>query len=120
MTFIRLVLTVLLFPAFALFVRGVGQRSKALRGIALFVGLGVAGVIINFPGLLDQSARGLGLNSGADLALYVLVLGLVSLAGYCLAKFRRLDQKIDRLVHNVAVRTATSDSVAKNHDASAS
>lgn len=71
MNILRVILTVLLVPAFVLLVRGVGSRSRALRGVALLASVGAAGLIINFPGLLDRSARELGINSGADLTLYL-------------------------------------------------
>lgn len=111
MNVLRVALTLLLLPAFVLLVRGVSSRSRALRGIALLLAVGSAGLVINFPGLLDRSAKELGINSGADLTLYLLVLGLLTISGYVVGKFRRLEQRLSQLVHELAVRDSEL-----NHD----
>jgi len=104
MNILRVLLTLLLLPAFILLVRGTGSRSRAFRGIVLLAGVGAAGIVINFPGLLDRSAEELGINSGADLTLYLLVLSLLTLVGYIVGKFRRIEQRLARLVHEIAVQ----------------
>ncbi len=107
---IRIALSILLLPAFVLMVRGVGSRSKALRGMFLILGVGISGLIINFPGLLDRSARELGINSGTDLVIYLLVVGLLTLTGYMIGKFRRIERKMSILVHELAVTISKHDS----------
>ena len=84
--------------------------------IALLAGVGGAGLAINFPGFLDQSAREIGISSGADLTLYLVVLSLLTLSGYMVGKFRRLEQRLSRLVHELAVRDAESNRVTRTTD----
>lgn len=103
MNLIRAILAALFLPAFVFLVRGVGARSRALRGVAVFGGVGLAGAIVNFPTLLDRSASELGIATAGDLVLYLLVLVLTTVIGYSLGKFRRLEQRLDRLVHEIAV-----------------
>lgn len=108
MNLIRLFLTVLFVPVFVTLVRGVGSRSRALRGMVLLVGVSTTGIFINYPSLLDRGAAQLGLNSAADLVLYLLVLALLTLIGYMVGKFRRIEQRIARLVHELAVSSANT------------
>jgi hypothetical protein len=100
----RLALTLLFFPAFVVVVRGIGSRSRALRGVMLFLGIGTVGLIINYPGVLDESAQSFGIGSGINLAVYLCVLAIATLIAYIVGKFRRLERKLAKLVHDLAVR----------------
>lgn len=114
MNLVRLILTLLFIPVFVLIVRGTGSRSRALRGIALMSGVGICGVIINFPTVLDKSARSLGIGAGLDLVVYILVLGTLVLSGYVVGKFRRMERRIAVLVQEMAVLTSSRDSKDAN------
>lgn len=105
MNAVRLFLAATFFPAFVLLVRGVGTRSRALRGIFVLVGVGLTGLVINFPFLVGRTANELGISTGGDLVLYSVVLVLVTLIGYMVGKFRRLEQRLSKLVHEVAVNS---------------
>jgi hypothetical protein len=109
MTLVRLLLTLGFLPAFVLLVRGTGSRSRAFRGVVLVLGVGLAGIIINFPGLLDNSASQIGISSGADLTLYLLVIGLLTMAGYVFGKLRRLEHRMNRTVQQMAVLESALD-----------
>lgn len=108
MNLVRLFLTILFLPVFVILVRGVGSRSRALRGMVLLAGVSTTGIFINYPSLLDRGAAQLELNSGADLVLYLLVLVMLTFVGYVVGKFRRIEQRLNRLVHELAVSSATN------------
>jgi len=110
MTVVRFLLALMFCPAFVLLVRGVGARSRALRGVGVLGGVGIASVIINFPSLVDQAASEVGIATAGDLVLYLVVLVLVTLIGYMLGKFRRIEQRLNRLVHEVAVTSEKAES----------
>lgn len=108
MNLVRLFLTILFLPVFIMLVRGVGSRSRALRGMVLLAGVSSTGILINYPSFLDRGAAQLGLNSGADLMLYLLVLVITTFVGFVVGKFRRIEQRINRLVHELAVSSANT------------
>lgn len=118
MSLIRIVLTLMLFPSFVVLVRGVGNRSRALRGMLLIFALGITGLIINYPNILNLTADEIGLSSGADLVLYLLVLAMITLTGYTVGKFRRSDHRVARLVHEMAVMESQShmEPNSRKHD----
>jgi len=99
----RIVLTLLFFPAFVLLVRGFGSRAKAFRGIVAIIGLVVAGTVITNPRMLDEVALLAGINSTVELVLYLVVLTLVTLTAYMVAKFRYLEMRLSRLVQKLAL-----------------
>lgn len=103
MSIMRFLLSILFFPAFVLLVRGVGARSRALRGVAVLGGLGITSVIINYPSLVDRAASEAGVSTAGDLVLYSVVLVVTTLVGYITGKFRRLEKRLSSLVHEVAV-----------------
>jgi len=100
---IRLLLTIMFLPAFVLLVRGTGTRSRALRGIAVLIGVGGASIIINQPRIISRAASELGISSGGDLVLYAVVVALTTFVGYALGKFRRVEQRLNTVVHELAV-----------------
>jgi len=109
MTAVRLFLLLLFFPAFIVLSRSIGSRSKAIRTLLLFSFPSLVGYSILFPETWQSMANILGIDQGADLLLYVIVLTLVTYIGYSFTKFRYLEKRIAILVQEIALRQNEED-----------
>lgn len=105
MTVIRLILALAFAPAFIFLVRGVGTRARALRGVVLMLGLGTVSITLTYPNLVYFVADALGVNSSLDLLVYLTILTLMTLTGYVVGKFRRLEKRLNVIIHELAVRS---------------
>jgi len=105
MTVMRLILALAFAPAFIFLVRGVGMRARALRGVVLMLGLGAVSITLTFPNIVDFAADALGVSTSLDLLVYLTILTLTTLVGYVVGKFRRLEKRLNVVIHELAVRS---------------
>jgi len=77
------------------------------------LGLMAAGTIITNPQLLDAIATSAGINSAVELVLYLVVLALVTIIAYMVAKFRHLEKRVAKLVQALATTEAIADDIRK-------
>ncbi len=79
-----------------------GNVRKRIVAFWLLVWSGSAMVLI-WPQTTAVVARALGIGRGADLLLYVSVLGMLTAFFYVYTRFRRLDRQITLLVRRLAI-----------------
>ena len=103
MPIIRILLILLFIPAFIVLARSLGSRSRALRTILLFSFPSLIGFSIIFPQVWQSMADLLGVDTGADLLLYVTILTLITYIGYSFGKFRHLEKRIALLVQELSL-----------------
>jgi hypothetical protein len=65
-----------------------------------------AGVAIYDPALLQGAASALGITRGADLVLYLAVLGFLGASFYFYARYLRLQGQLTQLIRHIAIREA--------------
>ncbi len=63
----------------------------------------VAAILITAPGMTIPIANRLGINRGADLIIYVAILGGIAVSFYFYQRFRRMENLITELVRRDAV-----------------
>ena len=91
------------------------RRTRLPIHIALMFGLlATAAVFVIRPGLSDPIAHELGVERGADLVVYLLVVGLFFVALHYYTKFVELQGQIAALARELALIRATLDDHGKN------
>ncbi len=97
--FVPLCTGVALYMAWCLWSRRVPCRS----GILLTVGWILPAVLIAKPGVSLVLARWLGIGRGADLVMYLAILGGLCACGYFYGRCRRLEIMLTKLVRHEAM-----------------
>jgi hypothetical protein len=82
------------------------QASLRVRVARVFIWIGAA-IAIAIPGLVQSVAEVLGIGRGADVVLYLSVLGFLWVAFYLYARCLRLEREITALTRHLAIRDAT-------------
>lgn len=82
------------------------QASIRVRIVRCFIWIGAA-VAIAIPGLVQTVAEWLGIGRGADVVLYLSVLGFLWVAFFLYARCLRLEREITALTRHLAIRDAT-------------
>ena len=82
------------------------QASIRVRIVRCFIWIGAA-VAIAIPGLVQAVAEWLGIGRGADVVLYLSVLGFLWVAFFLYARCLRLEREITALTRHLAIRDAT-------------
>ncbi len=101
-----------LLVAFALFaitrtLKQYRRRKVSLHWFLLWSGLWVAVIAMAFwPKAADFVANGLGVERGADLALYVAVVVLAYLVFRLFVRVEETERSVTRLVREIAIRDA--------------
>jgi hypothetical protein len=82
------------------------QASVRVRIIRCFIWVGTA-IAIAIPGLVQTVAELLGIGRGADVVLYLSVLGFLWVAFFLYARCLRLERELTALTRHLAIRDAT-------------
>jgi hypothetical protein len=82
------------------------QASLRVRIVRCFIWVGAA-VAIAIPGLVQTVAEMLGIGRGADVVLYLSVLGFLWVAFFLYARCLRLERELTALTRHLAIRDAT-------------
>jgi hypothetical protein len=93
------------FVIAAIFAGTVFRAKLVYRLLALLLFL-TATILVIFPDLTTVIAHALGVGRGADLLLYVSLITGIDVALLLYLRIRDLEQKLSRLVRDVAVRDA--------------
>jgi small membrane protein len=93
------------FVIAAIFAATVFRAKLVYRMLALLLFL-AATILVIFPDLTTAIAHALGVGRGADLLLYVSLVTGIDVALLLYLRIRDLEQKISRLVRDMAVRDA--------------
>lgn len=116
-------LTLLVFAALTVLTVSAGLRGQVRRRIVVFwllVWVGGA-TAVAWPRTTVILARALGIGRGADLLLYVSVVGTLVGFFYIYARFRRLDRQMTLLVRRLALlRPELPEPASKPREASGS
>lgn len=93
------------------FLAGVGQRSQAIRRVALvlFGMLAVASIL--FPETWTVAAQFIGVGRGTDLILYMLVVAFFSFMATTFKRSREADVRYTKLARRIALDEAESPEV---------
>jgi len=84
-------------------------EARAFRRIA-FLGLTILIVLaVLFPGVLDDIANTFGIGRGADLAIYLVSIGLLFFAVSTYLKFGDMDRRITLLSRHIALLESKGD-----------
>lgn len=100
-------LVLLFFIAFAIFrlLRRYRERAITARWLILWLLFWVAsGAVVAAPQIATRVAALVGVGRGADLALYLAVLGLYYLLFRVMVKLERVEKDISKIVEEVAIR----------------
>ena len=95
-------LCVLVFEL-SLALRGPVRRTLWVLRVSAWI---AAGVAIYRPSLLTELARWFGIQRGADLVLYVAVLGFLGTSLFLYARCLQLQQQITQIVRHLAIAEA--------------
>jgi small membrane protein len=93
------------------FLSGVGQRSQAVRRIALLVFGVLAVASILFPETWTMAANFIGVGRGTDLILYMLVVAFFSFMATTFKRSRDADIRYTKLARRLALDEAVPPSV---------
>ena len=91
------------------FLSGVGQRSQAVRRIALLVFGVLAVASILFPETWTMAANFIGVGRGTDLILYMLVVAFFSFMATPFKRSRDADIRYTKLARRLALDEAVRD-----------
>lgn len=107
MTFFQLFLILGILTAAVLTLRFLrGERSLAIKRILALLAALAAIVAILFPDLLTMAAHFFGVGRGADLLLYVSVIGVILFAVATVRAKARSDARVTQLARAVALMEA--------------
>lgn len=90
------------------FLAGVGQRSQAVRRVALVVFGVLAVASILFPETWTMAAQLIGVGRGTDLILYMLVVAFFSFMATTFKRSREADGRYTKLARRLALDEAES------------
>jgi hypothetical protein len=107
---VRVFLAVLLLPAFIVVARSVSSSARAVRVTLLLVAMLISLATLINPRLWTVVATRLGLNSGLELIIYTLGLGLFLHVAYSLGRIRRLDDRVVALTREIALLQGVKES----------
>ena len=96
-------------------VRTWAGRVPRRTGLLSFLIWSAAAIVIAAPGSTIPVANKLGITRGADLVIYVAILGGISLSFYFYNRFRRLENLITELVRREAVAHGVKGGAADKH-----
>jgi hypothetical protein len=85
---------------------GSGQRTQAVRRLALLLFAGLAALSVLFPGLWTKAAHRVGIGRGTDLILYALVIAFFSFVATMFRRQRENEQRYTQLARRVALTEA--------------
>jgi hypothetical protein len=85
------------------FWRGKGARRLRFFRATVWVSAAVA---VAFPNLVQEVATAIGIGRGADVVLYVFVLGFMWIAFYLYSRCLRLEQQVTQLIRHLALQEA--------------
>lgn len=85
---------------------GTGQRTQAVRRLALVLFAGLAVLSILFPTVWTQVAHALGIGRGTDLILYALVVAFFSFVATMFKRQRENEQRYTQLARKIALSEA--------------
>jgi len=105
----RLVLLAGLIPLFLFAINPVGQRARFMRLIIFIVFSLTIVVALLVPGIWDRLSELLGLNSGTDFLLYLVVVMLLVHIGYMHRRIRQIDKSITSIVRELAEPWASEE-----------
>lgn len=100
-------LVLLFFIVFAIFRLFRRYRERAITGRWLILWLlfwVASGAVVAAPEITTRIAALVGVGRGADLALYLAVLGLYYLLFRVMVKLERVEKDISKIVEEVAIR----------------
>ena len=100
---IQVVLIVVVIAVAAQLFRSRGERSQALRRIALVAFAAFAVISILFPNLWNRIATLVGVARGTDVVLYALVVAFMSFAGTTYIRFREMETRYTRLARRIGL-----------------
>lgn len=107
MTFFQLLLILGIVAAAILSIRFLrGERSLAIKRIMALVAAFAAILAILFPSILTQVANFFGIGRGADLLLYVFIIGALLFAVATVRAKARSDARVTQLARSVALMEA--------------
>ncbi len=106
----RIVLLLCFIPGVVLLARTLDARSRALRYIIFICFYLILLASLVWPSIFDSLASSWGVNSGLDLIVSVVVVSLLTFAGYVVNRFRHLFHRQSLLVQELAlVKRALED-----------
>lgn len=100
-------LILLLFIAFAVFrlFKRYSEKAIVLRWLILWLAFWLAAAaVVLMPELTTRVAAIVGVGRGADLAIYLAILGLYYLLFRVMVKLERVEKDISKIVEEVAIR----------------
>lgn len=107
MTFFQLLLILGIAAAAILSIRFLrGERSLAIKRIMALVAAFAAVLAILFPSILTKVANFFGIGRGADLLLYVFIIGALLFAVATVRAKARSDARVTQLARSVALMEA--------------
>lgn len=107
MTFFQLLLILGIIAAAILSIRFLrGERSLAIKRIMALVAAFAAILAILFPSILTKVANFFGIGRGADLLLYVFIIGALLFAVATVRAKARSDARVTQLARSVALMEA--------------
>lgn len=103
---IQVVLIIGILIAAARLLAGSGQRTQAVRRLALLVFAALAALSVLFPALWTKVAHSVGVGRGTDLILYALVLAFFGFVATTFRRQRESEQRYTQLARKIALAEA--------------
>lgn len=85
------------------------RQSSLLSGVFWSLLWAVASLMIFRPGITSEFAAALGIGRGADLVIYLAILGGVFVTRYFYNRMRRLENLLTQMVRARAIETASRE-----------
>ena len=111
---IQAVLIIGIVVAAARLMAGTGQRTQAVRRLALLLFAALAALSVLFPTLWTRVAHAMGIGRGTDLILYALVVAFFSFVATTFRRQREMDQRYTQLARKVALAEAPPAGVQRS------
>ena len=103
---IQAALIVGIIVAVARLLAGSGQRTQAVRRLALLLFAALAALSVLFPKLWTQIAHSMGIGRGTDLILYALVIAFFGFVATTFRRQREIELHYTQLARKVALAEA--------------